>query len=38
MKKYTWIIEATEEEIKSILRACNKSNIHELGFRKFYLK
>ena len=34
MKKYSWIINATEEEIKSLLRACDKANIHELGFRK----
>jgi len=34
MIKYNWSINATEEEIRSILRACSKYNIHELGFHK----
>ena len=34
MKKFTWSIEATEFEIQSILKACEKENIHELGFWK----
>lgn len=32
--KFKWIIEATDEEIKTILRACKICNIHELGFKK----
>lgn len=34
MKKHIWQIEATELEIESILRACERENIHELGFLK----
>ena len=34
MKKFTWTIEATEFEIQSILKACEKENIHELCFWK----
>jgi len=34
MRKFNWQIEATIFEIHSILQACEKANIHELGFLK----
>ena len=34
MNKENWQIECTEMEIKSILSACAKQNIHNLGFWK----